>query len=136
MVDLKAVDPELRKAARVLPRTYALHRGLKTPRAFMKLAGWAGRIRGVEVHSVDANVRVRVQRPAGRLDPGPPLLWIHGGGTVMGSAGQEDQVGRKIVNFADVAVAAGNHRLAPEHPYPTPLEDCYAALSWLMHQPW
>lgn len=136
MVDLKSVDPELRKAARVLPRTYALHRGLKAPRAFMKLAGWAGRLRGVEVNAVNANVGVRVQRPSGQSDPGPALLWIHGGGTVMGSAAQEDKFGRKLVNFADIAVAAVDHRLAPEHPYPTPLEDCYAALSWLIRQPW
>jgi acetyl esterase/lipase len=136
MVELKSVDPELRKAARVLPRGYALHRGLKAPRAFMKAAGWAGRLRHVEVNSIDAHVRARVQRPAGQVDPGPALLWIHGGGTVMGSAAQEDKFARKLVNFADIAVAAVDHRLAPEHPYPTPLEDCYAALTWLIRQPW
>ena len=136
MLDLKSVDPELRKAARVLPRTYALHRGLKVPRAFMKAAGWAGRLRNVEVNSVNADVRVRVQRPREQVDPGPALLWVHGGGTVMGSAAQEDKFGRKVVNFADIAVAAIDHRLAPEHPYPAPLEDCYAALAWLIRQPW
>jgi acetyl esterase/lipase len=136
VVDLTSVDPELRKAARVLPRTYALHRGLKAPRAFTKLAGWAGRLRGVEVNAVNADVGVRVQRPAGQVDSGPALLWIHGGGTVMGTAAQDDKFGRKLVNFANIAVAAVDHRLAPEHPYPTPLEDCYAALSWLIRQPW
>jgi acetyl esterase/lipase len=136
MVDVKAVDPELRKAARVLPRGYALHRGLKAPRAFMKAAGWAGRLRGVEVMPVNDDVRVRVQRLPHRDSQGPALLWIHGGGTVMGSAAQEDKFARRVVNFADVAVAAVDHRLAPEHPYPTPLEDCYAALSWLMRQQW
>jgi len=136
MVELNSVDPELRKAARMLPRTYALHRGLKAPRAFMKLAGVAGRLRGVEVSAVDANVKVRVHRQQGTVGPGPALLWIHGGGTVMGSAAQEDKFCRKLNNFTDVAVAAVDHRLAPEHPYPTPLEDCYAALSWLSRQPW
>ncbi|MDT5082090.1 MAG: hypothetical protein QOJ80_6727 [Mycobacterium sp.] len=136
MLDLKSVDPELRRAARVLPRTYALHHGLKAPRAFMKAAGWAGRLRNVEVNVVNANVRVRVQRPHEQVDPGPALLWVHGGGTVMGSAAQEDKFGRKLVNFADIAVAAVDHRLAPEHAYPAPLEDCYAALAWLIRQPW
>jgi acetyl esterase/lipase len=136
MVEMKSVDPELRKAARVLPRSYALHRGLKAPRAFMKVAGWAGRVRNAQVRAVNANVGVRVQRPADADRPGPALLWIHGGGTVMGSAAQEDKFGRKLVNFADIAVAAVDHRLAPEHPYPAPLEDCYAALGWLMRQPW
>jgi acetyl esterase/lipase len=136
VVEFAAVDPELRRAARLLPRGYALHRGLKAPRAFMRLAGRAARLRSVETRAVNSDVGVRVQRPAGQHDPGPALLWIHGGGTVMGTAVQDDKFGRKIVNFVDVAVAAVEHRLAPEHPYPTPLEDCYAALSWLMRQPW
>ena len=136
MVDLSAVDPELRKAARMLPRTYALHRGLKAPRAFMRLAGLAGRLRGVEVSAVDEHVNVRVHRQRTAAQPGPAMLWIHGGGTVMGTAAQEDKFCRKVFNVTNVAVAAVDHRLAPEHPYPTPLEDCYAALAWLVRQPW
>jgi acetyl esterase/lipase len=64
------------------------------------------------------------------------MLWIHGGGTIMGSAAQEDKYCRKLANFTDVTVVAVDHRLAPEHPYPTPLEDCYSALRWLVRQPW
>ncbi len=62
------------------------------------------------------------------------LHWT--GGTIMGTAAQEDGFCRKMMNFNDIAVVAVDHRLAPEHPYPTPLEDCYAALLWLARQPW
>lgn len=134
-VDYAELDPELRGIARVLPKGYALQRGLTVPRALMTLAGRLGRIRGVEVAHVNRDVTVRVHRPdvAG---PGPALLWIHGGGTVMGSAAQEDGFCRKLVNFTDVAVVSVDHRLAPEHPFPAPLHDCYEALRWLVRQPW
>ncbi|BBX58569.1 Carboxylesterase NlhH [Mycobacterium shottsii] len=131
-----AIDPALRAISRILPRGYGLHRGLKLPRALMKLAGITGRLRDVPVVAVNDEVSVRLHRPAGLPDPGPALLWIHGGGTVMGSAAQEDQYCRKLSHLAGVAVAAVDYRLAPEHPYPTPVEDCYAALLWLRQQPW
>ena len=85
---------------------------------------------------VAPGVRVRIHRPAGIDEPGPAMLWIHGGGMVMGNAAQEDAFCRKLANFTDVTVAAVDHRLAPEHPYPTPLEDCYWALRWLARQTW
>ncbi len=102
----------------------------------MKLAARAGRIPSVAVEHVNPYVTVRVHRPASVSDAAPAMLWIHGGGTVMGSASQEDRFCRKLVNFTDVAVVAVDHRLAPENPYPTPVEDCNEALRWLIRQPW
>jgi acetyl esterase/lipase len=132
----EALDPGLRKVARFLPRGYALHRGFKLQRKFMQLVGNAGRIRGVPVVAVNEHVTVRLHRPAGLPDRAPALLWIHGGGSLMGTAVQDDRYCRKLSHLTGVAVAAVEHRLAPEHPYPTPLEDCYAALLWLARQPW
>src|ERR1700759_1603721 len=136
MESLPSVDPELRKAARLLPKGYALHRGLSAPRAFMNVAGWVGRIRGLKQERVNSKVSVRIHRAKSQGDPGPALLWIHGGGTIMGTAAQEDKFCRKLANFTDVTIVAVEHRLAPEFPYPTPVEDCYAALAWLATQRW
>ena len=102
----------------------------------MNLALRTGRLKGVESMRVNADVTVRVHRSAAKVERGPVLLWIHGGGTVMGGAGQEDKFCRRLTNFTDISIAAVDYRLAPEHPYPTPLEDCYAALLWLTRQPW
>lgn len=132
----QALDPSLRSIARILPRGYSLHRGLALPRALMRLAGLTGRERDVPVVAVDADVTVRVHRPAGLPEPAPALLWIHGGATIMGSAAQEDRYCRKLAHLAGVAVVAVEHRLAPEHPYPVPLDDCYSALLWLQGQSW
>jgi len=102
----------------------------------MALLGRIGAGRDVPVVTVDANVSVRLHRPARLADPAPALLWIHGGGFVMGSARQEDGFCHKLSHLTSVAVAAVDYRLAPEHPYPASLEDCYAALLWLAQQPW
>lgn len=132
----QVVDPGLRKVARFLPRGYALHRGYKPQRAIMRMLGNAGRLRDVPVVAVDDHVAVRLHRPAGLPDPAPALLWIHGGGTIMGHAAQDDKYLRMLSRRTGVGIAAVEHRLAPEHPYPAPVDDCYAALLWLARQPW
>lgn len=123
--------------ARFLPRGYALHRGLKLQRAIMNMMGNAGRIRTVPVAAVNEHVSVRLHRPAGLADHAPALLWIHGGGTIMGHAAQDDKYLRQLSQLTGVAIAAVEHRLAPEHPYPIPVEDCYAACSgWRASHGW
>jgi acetyl esterase/lipase len=78
----------------------------------------------------DAAVRVRIYSPP---DPGPPrpcVYWIHGGGYITGSALTVDPRLNVWVEALDCLVVAVEYRLAPEHPYPTPLEDCFTGLSW------
>jgi acetyl esterase/lipase len=69
--------------------------------------------------------------PVGTPAPYPALLWIHGGGYVIGTAAQDDPLCRLIAERLGVLVAAVDYRLAPEHPFPAPLDDCYDALTWL-----
>lgn len=132
----QALDPDLRRVARFLPRGYALQHGLRVQRKLMHLMGNAGKIRDVPVAAVNQHVTVRLHRPPGLPPRAPALLWIHGGGTLMGHAAQDDKYLRKLSRHTGVAIAAVDHRLAPEHPYPTPVQDCYAALSWLVTQQW
>jgi acetyl esterase/lipase len=65
----------------------------------------------------------------------PGLLWIHGGGYVIGFAAQDDDLCKHYAEATGCVVASVEYRLAPEHPYPTPLEDCYTGLAWLAAQP-
>jgi acetyl esterase/lipase len=77
------------------------------------------------------DLRVRVYRPEKTVGPLPGLLWIHGGGYVMGSVDVEVPIMQRLVDEVGCVVVAVEYRLAPEHPYPAPLDDCYQALTWL-----
>lgn len=91
--------------------------------------------RGVEVLTLASGVGVRLYRPAGLTTPAPALLWIHGGGYVIGSAAQDDAQCRRFASRLGVTVASVEYRLAPQNPYPAGLEDCYTALTWLAGLP-
>ncbi|WP_345680123.1 alpha/beta hydrolase [Yinghuangia aomiensis] len=76
-------------------------------------------------------IPMRVYRP--RPTPGlPVLVYAHGGGWVMGDLDTHDALCREISLRADVVVAAVDYRLAPEHPFPAPLEDFHAAARWVV----
>jgi acetyl esterase/lipase len=90
---------------------------------------------GVELLTLSSGVRVRLHRPRGASAPGPALLWIHGGGYVLGNPAQDDRLCRRFADELGATVAAVEYRLAPKHPYPAGLEDCYAALTWLAGLP-
>jgi acetyl esterase/lipase len=77
------------------------------------------------------DVTVRIYRPVKQSGLLPALLWIHGGGYILGNIEQEDFTAKQFSLAGNCVVVAVEYRLAPEHPYPAPLEDCYAALKWL-----
>ncbi|MBX5449994.1 alpha/beta hydrolase [Thermogemmatispora sp.] len=76
-------------------------------------------------------VPVRLYRPKGESAPLPALLWIHGGGYVIGSVEQDDLLAQHLAESVGCLVASVDYRLAPEHPFPAAVEDCYAALKWM-----
>jgi len=79
----------------------------------------------------DPAVRVRSYRPIDQPSKLPALLWIHGGGYVMGDIEQDDRLMKQLVNRIGCVAVSVDYRLAPEHPFPAPVEDCYAGLKWL-----
>jgi acetyl esterase/lipase len=101
----------------------------------------AGNVAGVEfedlsVPSSEAGVAVpvRVYRPADTSAPLPVLLWIHPGGFVIGSIEMDHLMVMHLSKDLGCAVVSVNYRLAPEHPYPAALDDCYGVLQWIGSQ--
>jgi len=78
---------------------------------------------------------LRLYRPAETTsEPLPVLLFLHGGGFVLGGLDSHDGVCREFAARAHCAVLAVDYRLAPEHPFPTALHDAADAIAWLAEQ--
>ncbi len=131
-VDPRAIHPELRRVARFLPRQIVYRWSIPLLRRVRVREGGDD---GVEVLTLPSGAGVRLYRPAGAAGPTPALLWIHGGGYVIGTAAEDDDLCRRYVERLGVVVASVEYRLAPEHPYPAPVEDCYSVLTWLAGLP-
>jgi acetyl esterase/lipase len=78
-------------------------------------------------------VTLHVSRPSETVAgaAAPAVLWMHGGGYVLGSAAQDRLKVEPLVAELGHVFVSVDYRLAPETPHPGPLEDCYAALRWL-----
>ena len=92
----------------------------------------SGRVeRSDHVVQDDSSVFVRVHRPVkGEERLRPCVYSIHGGGYVIGSCDTDDPKFDRWCQQFDIVGASVEYRLAPETPYPGPLEDCYAGLKW------
>jgi acetyl esterase len=75
-------------------------------------------------------LQVRLYRPAGDR-PLPALLYFFGGGWVLGTIDTADGVSRSLANSSGALVVVAGYRLAPEHPFPAAIDDCYATLRWV-----
>lgn len=79
----------------------------------------------------DPDVRVKIYRPDGLPASSPALYWIHGGGMVLMSADGDDATCALTALEHNCLVVSVDYRLAPEHPQPALIHDCFAGLSWL-----
>jgi acetyl esterase len=77
---------------------------------------------------------VRVYTPVGEAKTRPGVLYVHGGGFCFGSVEFEHRGAMVTADGADAVVVSVEYRLAPEHPYPAGVEDCYAALRWFFSE--
>ncbi|WP_055599374.1 alpha/beta hydrolase [Streptomyces aureus] len=75
----------------------------------------------------DPPVPVRVYRPRGARGA---VVWLHGGGFLMGDLDTEHPWAGRIAASSGAVVISVGYRLAPEHPYPAALDDAYAVLEW------
>ena len=132
-MDLSQVAPPLRAAVRRMPHfplgnrwTRALLRGL------IRLVP-TKRLRGVTLEVRRATPTLpglRIYRPQ-TTRSNAALLWIHGGGYILGRAVQDDRFCNDICLRLGFLVVSVDYRLAPEHPFPAPLDDCLAAWKWM-----
>ena len=135
-----AFHPELRRAARWIPRISFGPKLVWLVNAMLRRRGISPppEAEGVVIRDVvvpgppdNPQVRVRVYSPAHPADAGPALLWVHGGGFIIGTPEQDQANLIALCRELGLVIAAPAYRLAPQHPHPAPVEDAYAALTWL-----
>ena len=136
------MDPELAAVAAALPRMAAVDPVSARLRmrdflghlaADAKVAG-SGDLtisdRTIPGAPGEASVRVRLYEPRHRQSDAPCLVYFHGGGFMAGDLDSEHVRCVRLSAQADCVVVSVDYRLAPEHPFPAAVDDCYAALSW------
>lgn len=132
-VRVDEIHPDLRRVARFAPRQIVYPWSLPLLRR-LPIANRSSDD-GVDVVDLPSGAGARLYRPTAAAAPTAALLWIHGGGYLLGSPEQDDALCRRYVQRLGIVVAAARYRLAPEHPYPIPLQDCYQVLTWLAGLP-
>jgi acetyl esterase len=77
------------------------------------------------------DVQVRVVKPRGSTGPLPSILYIHGGGWILGNAGTHDRLVRELAVGVNAAVAFVEYDRSPEAQYPVAIEQAYATAQWI-----
>jgi acetyl esterase/lipase len=78
----------------------------------------------------EPDISVRIYRPVESTGQLPGIYFIHGGGMILGDIEGEDAAATRLCDEVGAVVVSVEYRLAPEHPHPAPVEDCYAGLVW------
>lgn len=76
-------------------------------------------------------LRLRIYKPKSIAAPTPVLIWLHGGGYVMGKPEMDDRSCAAYVRELGISIVSVDYRYAPKHPFPAGLEDSYSALKWV-----
>jgi acetyl esterase/lipase len=133
------VDPELRATLAALPEI-DLSRNIPKLRGLLERANAPLRAALPAVPEVvvcdqvapgDPDVRVRVYERTDRVAPSAALLWVHGGGMVVGSLDGDDYLCKTMARDTGGVIVSVDYRLAPEHRHPAHVGDTYTALLWL-----
>lgn len=130
------LDPELRPVVELLPDLTDSLTDLAGARAMLASFVPDGPVPGEDLvetveEPIGVDARVRFYRPVGATGRIPGLLYIHGGGFCLGDIELEHGLAVELCHTLGIVVASVDYRLAPEHPYPAGLEDCFVALSLL-----
>lgn len=132
------IHPELQKIARRSPRFTLSSKSAWVINTIMSLLPAPKAPKDITIENVvikgqDAQtIRLRVYKPTSPpAAPMPVLVWLHGGGYVIGKPEMDDRLCAEYVREAGIVVVSVDYRRAPQHPFPAGLEDSYAALKWV-----
>lgn len=83
------------------------------------------------ISGLNGYLPIRIYRPSDEPNL-PVLLYLHGGGWVIGNMDGFEPTVRSLSNKGNFVVVQVQYQKAPEHPFPTPFNDCYSTLEWIV----
>lgn len=92
----------------------------------------AVQVASIADHTVNEHVSVRVYRYDDAEEKAPAIVWIHGGGHVIGSVQSYNSVCTRLCSASRATVVSVEYRLAPEHKFPAAVQDSFKALEWVV----
>ena len=132
------IHPELQQVAKKSPSITFSKMNIGLFRLLMSLAPTPKNLKDILVENVfitgqddRTKIRLRIYKPKSIAAPTPVLLWLHGGGYVMGLPEMDDLGCAQYVCELDITIVSVDYRYAPKHPFPAGLEDSYSALKWV-----
>ncbi|OZJ03268.1 hypothetical protein BZG36_04903 [Bifiguratus adelaidae] len=89
-------------------------------------------VRDVEIDIQGGSIKLRIFTPDTGRERYPLCMYFHGGGWILGNLDSEAEFQRQLCTVCDAVVVAVDYRLAPEHKFPIPMQDCYDGLQWVL----
>lgn len=130
--------PELQPSAKMSPKVDYSRRNIWLFNLLMRLMPPSRALDDIHVENIyiprqdgRTRIRLRVYKSGSIFAPTPVLIWMHGGGYVMGRPEQDDNSCAQYVRELGITVVSVDYRCAPKHPFPAALDDCYTALKWV-----
>jgi acetyl esterase/lipase len=134
-MDINLVHPELKKSTAAFPKLpVASGLGRKLSRFLLPLLLPKAKVpAGVSIEWVKSasGQRLRTYTPAGNQTRAA-MLYIHGGGMMIGAPQMDDGLLSNLAAELDILIVSPEYRLAPENPYPAPMDDCHEAWKWML----
>ena len=137
------LDPVIQALFRQMPQLASSPIWEKTPAQAREEFKWLcqltdpkaspiGKTEDIEADGPSGPISLRVYTPVASGGAAlPAIVYFHGGGFVMGDLDCYDGLCRALANESDCRIISVDYRLAPEHPFPAAVEDCFAAAAWI-----
>ncbi|BCZ25093.1 alpha/beta hydrolase [Mycobacterium senriense] len=132
------IDPTFKSLLDAFPMTFREADGVEVARSRLRLLKVPPKMlpdlrieNRTIAHGERTDIPVRIYWPDSEARPLPVVVFYHGGGFCLGDLDTHDPVARAHAVGAEAIVVSVGYRLAPEHPFPAGVDDCWAALQWV-----
>lgn len=136
--EVSKIHPELQQVAKRSPKFSFNRTNAWFINLLMRLMPSPKTLEGILVENVfvpgqddRTEIRLRIYKPKSIATRTPVLIWMHGGGYVIGNPEQDDGSCSQYVRELGIMVVSVDYRCAPKHPFPAGLDDGYSALKWV-----